>query len=146
MVLKWRLIKEVLRVASDYAKAQNLSSYGWSAVGFALLATTIYIGALICSHLSAFRIQANMRSRLMRHILTLPLGFMDDEGSGKVRKIVNDSSAATETFVAHQLPDKYVAGATPVGLASLLLVFDWKLGLLCLIPVVLAFAVIKEIP
>ena len=133
MVLKWRLIKEVLRVASDYAKAQNLSSYGWSAVGFALLATTIYIGALICSHLSAFRIQANMRSRLMRHILTLPLGFMDDEGSGKVRKIVNDSSAATETFVAHQLPD---------GLASLLLVFDWKLGLLCLIPVVLAFAVI----
>ena len=109
MVLKWRLIKEVLRVASDYAKAQNLSSYGWSAVGFALLATTIYIGALICSHLSAFRIQANMRSRLMRHILTLPLGFMDDEGSGKVRKIVNDSSAATETFVAHQLPDKYVA-------------------------------------
>ena len=142
MVLKWRLIKEVLRGASDYAKAQNLSSYGWSAVGFALLATTIYIGALICSHLSAFRIQANMRSRLMRHILTLPLGFMDDEGSGKVRKIVNDSSAATETFVAHQLPDKYVAGATPVGLASLLLVFDWKLGLLCLIPVVRAFAVI----
>ena len=142
MVLKWRLIKEVLRVAPDYSKAQNLSSYGWSAVGFALLAMAIYIGALICSHLSAFRIQANMRSRLMRHILTLPLGFMDDEGSGKVRKIVNDSSAATETFVAHQLPDKYVAGATPVGLASLLLVFDWKLGLLCLIPVVLAFAVI----
>ena len=111
-------------------------------MGFALLAMAIYIGALICSHLSAFRIQANMRSRLMRHILTLPLGFMDDEGSGKVRKIVNDSSAATETFVAHQLPDKYVAGATQVGLASLLLVFDWKLGLLCLIPVVLAFAVI----
>ena len=111
-------------------------------MGFALLTMAIYIGALICSHLSAFRIQANMGSRLMRHILTLPLGFMDDEGSGKVRKIVNDSSAATETFVAHQLPDKYVAGATPVGLASLLLVFDWKLGLLCLIPVVLAFAVI----
>lgn len=102
----------------------------------------IYIGVLICSHLSAFRIQANMRFRLMRHILTLPLGFMDDDGSGKVRKIVNDSSAATETFVAHQLSDKYVAGATQVGLASLLLVFDWKLGLLCLIPVVLAFAVI----
>ena len=137
----WRLIKEVLRVAPDYGKAENLSSYGWSAVGFALLAMAIYIGGLICSHLAAFRIQANMRSRLMRHILTLPLGFMDDEGSGKVRKIVNDSSAATETFVAHQLPDKYVASATPVGLALLLLVFDWKLGLLCLIPVVLAFLV-----
>ena len=77
----------------------------------------------------------------MRHILSLPIGFMDDEGSGKIRKIVNESSAATETYLAHQLPDKYVATATPVGLAALLLVFDWKLGLLCLIPVVVAFLV-----
>lgn len=137
----WRLIKEVLRVAPDFASAKNLSAYGWSAVGFAILAMLIYIGALICSHLSAFRVQANMRSSLMKHILTLPLGFMDDEGSGKIRKIVNESSAATETYIAHQLPDKCVATATPVGLAILLLVFDWRLGLLCLIPVVIAFMV-----
>ena len=126
----WRLIKEVLRVAPDYGNAQNLSVYGWSAVAFAIGAMLIYIGALMCSHLSAFRIQANMRSKLMRHILTLPLGFMDEEGSGKVRKIVNESSAATETYIAHQLPDKCVATATPVGLVLLLLVFDWRLGLL----------------
>lgn len=137
----WCLIKEVLRVAPDYASAQNLSTYGWSAVGFAILSMLIYIGALICSHLSAFRVQANMRSTLMRHILTLPMGFMDDEGSGKIRKIVNESSAATETYIAHQLPDKCVATATPIGLAVLLLIFDWRLGLLCLIPVVAAFQV-----
>lgn len=137
----WRLIKEVLRVAPDFSSAKNLSAYGWSAVVFAILAMVIYIGALICSHLSAFRVQANMRSRLMKHILTLPLGFMDDEGSGKIRKIVNESSAATETYIAHQLPDKCVATATPVGLAVLLLVFDWRLGLLCLVPVVIAFMV-----
>lgn len=137
----WRLVKEVLRVAPDFANAKNLSAYGWSAVGFAILAMVIYIGALICSHLSAFRVQTNMRSSLMKHILTLPLGFMDDEGSGKIRKIVNESSAATETYIAHQLPDKCVATATPVGLAVLLLVFDWRLGLLCLIPVVIAFMV-----
>ena len=64
----WRLIKEVLRVAPDYGAAQNLSTYGWSAVGFAILSMLIYIGALICSHLAAFRVQANMRSRLMRHL------------------------------------------------------------------------------
>ena len=137
----WRLVKEVLRVAPDFANAKNLSAYGWSAVGFAILAMVIYIGALICSHLSAFRVQTNMRSSLMKHILTLPLGFMDDEGSGKIRKIVNESSAATETYIAHQLPDKCVATATPVGLAVLLLLFDWRLGLLCLIPVVIAFMV-----
>lgn len=139
----WCLIKEVLRVASDYGAAQNLAFYGWSAVGTAVLAMLIYIGALICSHLSAFRVQANMRSQLMRHILSLPLGFMEEEGSGKIRKIVNESSAATETYIAHQLPDKCVAFATPVGLAILLLIFDWRLGLLCLIPVVAAFAVMS---
>ena len=134
----------MLRVAPDYGNAQNLSVYGWSAVAFAIGAMLIYIGALMCSHLSAFRIQANMRSKLMRHILTLPLGFMDEEGSGKVRKIVNESSVATETYIAHQLPDKCVATATPVGLALLLLVFDWRLGLLCLIPVVIAFVVMSR--
>ena len=139
----WCLIKEVLRVAPDYGAAQNLAFYGWSAVGTAVLAMLIYIGALICSHLSAFRVQANMRSQLMRHILSLPLGFMEEEGSGKIRKIVNESSAATETYIAHQLPDKCVAFATPIGLAILLLIFDWRLGLLCLIPVVAAFDVMS---
>lgn len=137
----WRIIKEVLYVAPNYADAENLSVYGWSAVGFAILSMLIYIGALICSHLSAFRVQANMRVGLMKHILTLPLGFMDEEGSGKVRKVVNESSAATETYLAHQLPDKCVAVATPIGLAILLFVFDWRLGLLCLIPVGIAFLV-----
>ena len=137
----WKLIKEVLRVAPNFDRAQHLSTYGWSAVGFAVLAMLIYMSGLICSHLGAFHVQAQLRSRLMKHIMTLPLGFMDDEGSGKIRKVVNESSAATETYLAHQLPDKYVATATPIGLAILLLVFDWRLGLLSLIPVVLGFAV-----
>lgn len=137
----WKLIKEVLRVAPNFDRAQHLSTYGWSAVGFAVLAMLIYMSGLICSHLGAFHVQAQLRSRLMKHIMTLPLGFMDDEGSGKIRKVVNESSAATETYLAHQLPDKYVATATPIGLAILLLVFDWRLGLLSLIAVVLGFAV-----
>lgn len=139
----WRLIKEVIRVSPDFDRAQNLSAYGWRAVGFAVLAMLIYMSGLICSHLAAFHVQATMRSRLMRHIMSLPLGFMDDEGSGKVRKIVNESSAATETYLAHQLPDKCVATATPIGLVILLLVFDWRLGLLSLIPVVFGFAIMS---
>lgn len=139
----WRLIKEVIRVSPDFDKAQNLSAYGWLAVGSAVLAMLIYMGGLICSHLAAFHVQATIRSRLMRHIMLLPLGFMDEDGSGKVRKIVNESSAATETYLAHQLPDKCVATATPIGLVVLLLVFDWRLGLLSLIPIVLGFAIMS---
>lgn len=139
----WRLIKEVIRVSPDFDRAQNLSAYGWCAVGSAVFAMLIYMGGLICSHLAAFHVQATMRSRLMRHIMSLPLGFMDEDGSGKVRKIINESSAATETYLAHQLPDKCVATATPIGLVVLLLVFDWRLGLLSLIPVVLGFAIMS---
>ena len=137
----WKIIREVLEAVPDYGNAQHLSQYGWQAVGFALLSMIVYIGALMCSHIAAFRVQANMRSQMMRHIVTLPLGFMDNEGSGKIRKIVNESSAATETYLAHQLPDRAGAMATPVGLLVLLLAFDWRLGLLSLIPVVAAFLI-----
>lgn len=135
----WRIMKEILAVAPNYSEAEHLKQYGWSAVGFALLSMAIYIGALMCSHIAAFHVQAAMRSTLMHHIVTLPMGFMDEDGSGKIRKIVNDCSAATETYLAHQLPDKAGAMATPVGLIVLLLVFDWRLGLLSLIPAGLAF-------
>lgn len=137
----WKIMQEILNVAPNYAAAQNLSNYGWKAVGFAVLSMFIYICALMCSHIAAFRVQSNIRLGLMKHIVTLPMGFMDKEGSGKIRKIVNESSEATETYLAHQLPDKAGAIATPVGLLVLLLIFDWRLGLLSLVPVVLAFAI-----
>lgn len=139
----WKVIKEVLDVDPDYGNVQDLSHNGWMAVVFAVAAILIYIAALICSHLAAFRVQANMRMKAMHHIVTLPMGFMSGSGSGKVRKIVYESSAATETYLAHQLPDKANALATPVGLLILLLVFDWRLGLLSLLPVAAAFIIMS---
>ena len=139
----WKVIKEVLDVAPNYRDVQDLSHNGWMAVVFAVAAILIYIAALICSHLAAFRVQANMRTKAMRHIVALPMGFMDGIGSGKVRKIVYESSAATETYLAHQLPDKANALATPVGLIVLLFVFDWRLGLLSLLPVAAAFVIMS---
>ena len=137
----WRIMKEVLSVAPDFGKAAHLKEYGWAAVGFAILSILFYVCALMCSHLAAFRVQANIRTSLMRHILTLPMGFLDKDGTGKIRKIVNESSAATETYLAHQLPDQAGAIATPAGLLVLLMVFDFRLGLLSLIPVVAAFLI-----
>ncbi len=137
----WRIMKEVLSVAPDFGKAAHLKEYGWAAVGFAILSMMVYVCALMCSHLAAFRVQANIRTSLMRHILTLPMGFLDKDGTGKIRKIVNESSAATETYLAHQLPDQAGAIATPAGLLVLLMVFDFRLGLLSLIPVVAAFLI-----
>lgn len=136
----WRIIKEILEVRPDFSKAVNISSYGRQAVGLALLAMVFYIAALMCSHKAAFRVQANMRISMMQHIMKLPLGYVEAEGTGKIRKIVTDSSAATENFLAHNLPDKAVSYATPVGLLIMMMAFDRKLGLICLIPAVIAFA------
>ena len=139
-----KIIKEVLDVAPNYENATTLTHNGIMAVVFAVGAMLVYIGALMCSHIAAFRVQANIRKDAMHHIATLPLGFMDGIGSGKMRKTVNEASAATETYLAHQLPDSAGAMATPIGLIALLLFFDWRLGLLSLVPVVLAFLIMSS--
>ena len=137
----WQFMREVLEVAPDFSRAQNLTYNGWMAVMFAVIAVLVYIAGLMCSHLGAFRIATNLRLQSMNHIVKLPLGFAEHFGSGKLRKIVNESSAATETYLAHQLPDRANALATPCGLLVLLFVFDWRLGLLSLAPVLLGFLI-----
>ena len=139
----WAIIRDVLEAAPNFQNAVNLPHYGIMAMLFAILSFLIYICALMCSHLSAFRVATNLRLEVTQHIAKLPLGFVESFGSGRLRKIINDSTGATETFLAHQLPDKYAAIATPVGLLALLLVFDWRLGLLSLVPVVLAFSIMS---
>ena len=139
----WMIVRDVLDVAPNYSEATNIVHYGIVAVVFAIASFLIYIGALMCSHLSAFRVATNLRLAVTEHIAKLPLGFVDSFGSGKLRKIISDSTGATETFLAHQLPDKAGAIATPLGLVVMLFVFDWRLGILSLVPVVLGFAIMS---
>ena len=124
----WRII----RIAVKGEDLSKISGVAWQAVGLTVGALLVYIAALMCTHIAAVRVQANMRQSLMRRIITLPLGVFDEDGTGKIRRTVNESTAATETFIAHNLPDKAVAAATPIGLLILLAVFNWKLGLICL--------------
>ena len=139
----WRILHDVLTVAPDFSRATMLPHYGIMAVIFAIVSFLIYIVALLCSHLSAFRIATNLRIAAVQHIAKLPLGFVDSFGSGRLRKIISDSTGAAETYLAHQLPDKAGAMVTPLGLLVLLLVFDWRLGLLSLVPVVLGFVIMS---
>lgn len=140
----WNIIREVLEVAPDFNQAEALERNGWLAVLFAVLSVLIYISGLMCSHIAAFRVATNIRCEAMRQIVSLPLGMAEAFGSGRLRKIVNESSAATETYLAHQLPDKAGAVATPCGLLVLLFAFDWRLGILSLIPVALGFLIMMS--
>ncbi|MCR4618626.1 MAG: ABC transporter ATP-binding protein/permease [Lachnospiraceae bacterium] len=132
----WKIIK----CAVGGKDIESIKVYAWSAVGLIIGALLVYIMALLCTHIAAFRVQANMRSSLMRRIITLPLGVFDEDGTGKIRRIVNDSTAATETFIAHNLCDKTVAAITPVGILVLVFAFNWKIGLICMIPALIGFA------
>lgn len=140
----FNIIKKVIETSPDFGNAKNLIFNGWMAVLFAVIGYLLYIAALMCSHMAAFRVATNMRKDVLSHLVKLPLGYVEEAGSGRLRKIINDSTAASETYLAHQLPDKAVAVATPIGLIALLFIFDWKLGILSLIPVVLAFLIMAS--
>lgn len=140
----FNIIKKVIETSPDFGNSKNLIFNGWMAVLFAVTGYLLYIAALMCSHMAAFRVATNMRKDVLSHLVKLPLGYVEEVGSGRLRKIINDSTAASETYLAHQLPDKAVAVATPIGLIALLFIFDWKLGILSLIPVVLAFLIMAS--
>ncbi len=135
---------KIIRTAVKGEDTGQIQFYAWGAVALIVAALFIYILALLCTHIAAFRVQANMRSALMHRIITLPLGIFDDEGTGRIRRIVNESTAATETYIAHNLCDKTVATVTPIGLLVLMFAFNWKIGLICMIPAILGFCCIMS--
>lgn len=140
----WRILREVIEVAPQYENAVHVTQYGWMAVAFAVVAVLTYIAGLMCSHFAAFRIATNLRLAMVKHIATLPLGAIEQFGSGKLRRTISETAGSAETYLAHQLPDQAKAMATIAGLLTLLLAFDWRLGLLSLVPVALAFAVMTS--
>ena len=139
-VYLWRIIKEAIEVAPDFSKAQNMTHNGWMAVIFSLIYMLVYFGALMCSHLSAFRVAGNMKKDLLRHIAKLPIGFADEMGTGRVRRIVTEATSSTETLLAHNLPDMAQAIITPLAMVAMLFLYDWRFGLACIVPIIAAFA------
>ena len=131
---------QIIKIALSGKELDAIPSVGVQAVLVTLASMLVYIAALFCTHIAAFRVQANMRRELLRRIVTLPLGVFSNDGTGKIRRTISDSTQATESFIAHTIPDKAVVAVTPIGLAFLLLVFDWRIGLICAIPCVIGFA------
>ncbi|MBU3184540.1 ABC transporter ATP-binding protein [Clostridium estertheticum] len=135
----WQVIREIFAVMPNISEAKNLAFYGWMALLFSIASILIYFGALMCTHKAAFRVARNMRSQMLHHIVKLPLGYFDAEGSGKLRRIIDESSGQTEAFLAHQLPDLAGAFVTPIAMLVLLLAFNWRLGLISIFPMAIGF-------
>ena len=135
----WDVVNALLAVAPDFTKAQNLDVYAINAFTFAVLGIILNFFGLMGTHLSAFKNEKNMKDAAIKHLLKLPLGYFSNHTSGGLRKIIDYSTAKTEIFLAHQLFDLTGAIMTPIVFLILLFSFDWRLGLICLIPIILCF-------
>ena len=139
----WMVLRDVFAVLPDLSKVnvQAISNYGWMALALAICGFIFYAAALLFSHLAAFHTAKNMQSLILHHLATLPLGFFSQNSSGKLRKIINENTSQTENFLAHQLPDMTGSVVTAVTMLVMLLFFDWRLGGLCILLLVVGFTV-----
>ena len=142
----WFVVRDILHAMKqgDLSLAASSGHYAWLAVAFSLISIFLYFLALCCSHLAAFRTATNMKKEAMHHIVTLPLGYFSQNASGRLRKIIDDNAGLTEGFLAHQLPDLTGAVVMPVAVIILLFVFDWRLGICCLVPLVISVFFLKK--
>ena len=134
----WFVARTVLTGWPDLSGVGDLGRWGWTAVWFAVGSIALYFAALMCTHVAAFRTARNMRRAAMAHVLQLPLGFFAGNQSGRLRKLIDDNAGLTEDLLAHKLPDLAATAVTPVAAIVMLFLFDWRMGLLCLLTMLLA--------
>ena len=142
----WFVVRDMLNAltAGDISLAAHSSTYAWMAAGFSILSILLYFIALCCSHLAAFRTATNMKKTAMHHIVKLPLGYFSQNASGRLRKVIDDNAGLTENFLAHQLPDLTGAVVMPIAVIILIFVFDWRLGICCLVPLAIGMFFMKQ--
>lgn len=142
----WFVVRDMLTAltAGDIHLASHSTQYAWWAVGFSVLSILLYFIALCCSHLAAFRTATNMKKAAMHHIVKLPLGYFNQNASGRLRKVIDDNAGLTENFLAHQLPDLTGAVVMPIAVLVLIFVFDWRLGICCLVPLAISVFFLKQ--
>lgn len=136
----WFAARDLIAMAPDWAAAKGLAAYGWWALGFAILSILLYFTGLMCTHLAAFRCASNMRKQTTAHLMRASLGYFDMHASGALRRVVDGCASETEGLLAHRLPDTAGSVAMILGMLVLFFVFDWRLGVACLVPVAISLA------
>ena len=137
-ILIWLTARDLIAVAPDWSKASGVATYGWMAFAFAVAGILIYFAALMCTHLAAFRTASNIRKQGMAHLMKTPLGFFDRNASGLLRNRLDGAAAETETLLAHNLADIVGTIAMFIAMVILMFVFDWRMGLACLLAAVIS--------
>lgn len=143
-VCVYNVAEEIVKSMGDFAilNRQYLTELGWKAVMLISMSFGNYGFALLFSHITAYNTVANLRIRLIEHIGSLPLGYHSINPSGKQRKIIEKNTDNLEVLIAHQIPDLVQAATLPVAFLVFMFVYDWRLSLACLFPVLLGFGIL----
>ena len=139
-IFLWLVVRTLLTADGNLADTP-VWDYAIAAFVVSVANVLLYFAALMLSHLSAFRIETNMRRTAMERLMCVPLGFFDTQNTGRMRKIIDEDSSQTHTFVAHILPDVAGSVVAPIGIIILLLAVDWQLGIAAMVPIVCAFGI-----
>jgi ATP-binding cassette subfamily B protein len=142
-IMIWFIIRELFIEGFRFS-SEHVAFYAWWAVGTAIASIILYFLALTFSHLAAFRVETNMRRLAMQKIIRQPLGFFNSNTTGRIRKIIDDNAGITHGFLAHQMPDLSASILMPLSVLVLIFIFDWRLGLTCLIPVIVSMVLMKS--
>lgn len=134
----WLAARDLIAVSPDWTQAQSIIRYGWIAFAFAVGGILIYFLGLMCTHLAAFRTAANIRKQGMAHVMRAPLGYFDTNASGLIRSRLDAAAADTETLLAHNLADIVGTFTLFLSMLALMLVFDWRMGVACLLAAVIS--------
>ncbi|MDR1029651.1 MAG: ABC transporter ATP-binding protein/permease, partial [Treponema sp.] len=137
------LIRELVSHVADLGSLDKayMLRLGWLTAGGAAAAIFLNFIALMCSHLAAFTTLYDLKLEFTRHLAALPLGFHTEHATGKLRKVVDENIEKLEGFIAHQLPDLVGSFAMPFITLIILAVFDWRLGLASLVPIILSYLI-----
>ena len=135
MVFIHRIVNTlILNETVDFSYVRENSIY---AAAFAGLGLCIYLIGLVLSHIFAFEVEDTIIKTSVKKLIHKPLGYFDDKESGRIRNVIVSGASETHSFLAHQIPDMAMTIISPIVLLVFFFMFNWKLGLASMIPMVI---------
>jgi len=136
----YEVLKELLLHGSKISELDSsvLIHWGWVAFVGLVAGLLLLYGALMASHIAAFRILYGLRIRLSGHIGRLSLGYLNGTSTGAIKKTMEQNVEKIEGFIAHTIPDLVNVVATVAVMLAVFFSLDVWLALVCLVVVVLS--------
>lgn len=147
IIAVYNILIELAEHALDPSLIDKAYIWLWSyiALGAFFAFGVLTFASLMLSHIAAFNILYEIRMQLAQKMVRLPLGFFSHRASGELKKIMSDDVERIELFIAHHIPDIVTALLFPLILVSYMFAVDWRLAIVVLAVLAMAFYVMGRI-